>query len=53
MAVEKLPADYEKKTRIELEKVECLTFLLLLFNFAFTPMIKDFMSQLDAEYSST
>ena len=52
MAVEQLPPDYENNTRKKLKETECPEFLLFIFNFAFTPMIKDLMSQLDAEFSS-
>ena len=51
MAVEKLPPDYENKTRNELIEAKSTLFQLVLFNFVFSPMVRDLMDELDAEFS--
>ena len=50
MAVEKLPPDYENKTREKLKEDDCDKFLLIIFNFAFTPMIQDLMKELASKF---
>ena len=50
MAVEKLPHNYENKTRKKLKEDDCDKFLLIIFNFAFTPMIQDLMKELDSKF---
>lgn len=50
MAVRKLPPDYENKTRQKLKDEDCPKSLLVIFNFAFTPMIQDLMKELDSKF---
>ena len=50
MAVEKLPPNYETETRQKLKDDDCCKFLLVIFNFAFTPMVLDLMKELDSKF---
>ena len=50
MAVEILSSTYEQDTRKKLIDDDCPKFLLLIFNFAFLPMIQDIMREMDAEF---
>ena len=50
MAVEILSSTYEQDTRKKLIDDDCPRFLLLIFNFAFLPMIQDIMQEMDAEF---
>ena len=50
MAVETLSSTYELDTRKKLIDKDCPRFLLLIFNFAFLPMIQDITREMDAEF---
>ena len=50
MAVETLSPTYEQDTRKKLIDKDCPRFLLLIFNFAFLPMIQDITREMDAEF---
>ena len=50
MAVETLSPTYEPDTRKKLIDKDCPRFLLLIFNFAFLPMIQDITREMDAEF---
>ena len=50
MAVETLSSTYEQDTRKKLIDDDCPRFLLLIFNFAFLPMIQDITREMDAEF---
>lgn len=50
MAVEILSSTYEQDTRKKLIDDDCPRFLLLIFNFAFLPMIQDITREMDAEF---
>ena len=50
MAVETLSSTYERDTRKKLIDKDCPRFLLLIFNFAFLPMIQDITREMDAEF---
>ena len=50
MAVEILSSTYEQDIRKKLIDEDCPRFLLLIFNFAFLPMIQDITKEMDAEF---
>ena len=50
MAVETMSPTYEPDTRKKLIDKDCPRFLLLIFNFAFLPMIQDITREMDAEF---